>query len=71
MEDARTVLLSWPKKSGKRRGEVISGKSVSIVIRYSDFSTITRQKTIVPFLTKDIFRTGVELLSENWDRGDR
>jgi DNA polymerase-4 len=71
MEDARTVLLSLAEEVGEEaRRSDFRGKSVSIVIRYSDFSTITRQKTIVPsFLTKDIFRTGVELLSENWDRG--
>ena len=70
IEDARTVLLSLAEEVGEEaRRSDFRGKSVSIVIRYSDFTTITRQKTIVPsFLTKDIYRTGVELLSENWDR---
>jgi DNA polymerase-4 len=70
MEDARTVLLSLAEEVGEEaRRSDFRGKSVYIVVRYSDFTTITRQKTIVPsFLTKDIYRTGAELLSEHWDR---
>ncbi len=70
MEEARTVLLGLAEEVGEdaRRND-FRGKTVSIVIRYNDFKTITRQKTIVPsFLTKDIYRTGAELLMDNWDR---
>jgi len=70
MDEARTVLLSLAEEVGEEaRRSDFRGKSVSIVIRYNDFTTITRQKTIVPsFLTKDIYRTGAELLGEHWDR---
>lgn len=69
MEEARTVLLGLAEEVGEdaRRND-FRGKTVSIVIRYNDFKTITRQKTIVPsFLTKDIYRIGAELLMDNWD----
>ncbi|NLK88129.1 MAG: DNA polymerase IV [Clostridiaceae bacterium] len=69
MEEARTVLLSLAEEVGEdaRRND-FRGRTVSIVIRFSDFKTITRQKTIVPsYLTKDIYRTGAELLMDNWD----
>ncbi len=70
MESARTVLLSLAEEvGGEARRIDFRGKSVSIVIRYSDFKTITRQRAIVPsYLTKDIYRTGAALLKENWDR---
>jgi len=70
LDSARTVLLSLAEEVGEdARRSNFKGRSVSIVIRYSDFKTITRQKTIVPsFLTKDIYRTGAALLEENWDR---
>jgi DNA polymerase-4 len=70
MDEARTVLLSLAEEVGEEaRRSDFRGKSVQIVIRYNDFTTITRQKTIVPsYLTRDIYRTGVELLAEHWDR---
>jgi len=70
MDEARTVLLSLAEEVGEEaRRSDFRGKSVQIVIRYNDFTTITRQKTITPsYLTRDIYRTGVELLGEHWDR---
>lgn len=69
MEEARTVLLELAEEVGEEaRSNDFRGKTVSIVIRFNDFKTITRQKTIVPsYLTKDIYRTGAELLMDNWD----
>lgn len=70
IDEAKAVLLSLAEEVGEdARRKDFKGKSVNIVIRYSDFKTITRQKTIVPsYLTKDIYRTGTALLEENWDR---
>ncbi len=70
MEFARTVLLRLAEEVGEeaRRYE-FRGKTVSIVIRYDDFRTITRQRSIpATFLTMDIYRTGSSLLDEHWDR---
>jgi DNA polymerase-4 len=67
---ARSVLLSLAEEVGEEaRRSDFKGKTVSIVIRYSDFKTITRQKSIpLSFLTRDIYKTGCELLEENWDK---
>jgi len=44
------------------------GRTVSITIKYNDFQTITRQKSIPStYLTKDIYETGANLLYENWN----
>lgn len=69
MEYARMVLLRLSEEVGEEaRKYDFKGKTVSIVIRYDDFKTITRQKTIASsFLTKDIYKIGFELLEENWD----
>ncbi len=70
IEEAGTVLLGLAEEVGEEaRRYDFRGRTVSIVIRYNDFKTITRQKTIIPsYLTKDIYRTGAELLKVNWDR---
>lgn len=69
MDFARAVLLRLAEEVGEEARRIeLKGKTVSIVIKYNDFTSITRQKTIVPsFLTKDIYRTGSELLENNWD----
>lgn len=69
IEFARSVLLRLAEEVGEEaRRYDFKGKTVSIVIRYSDFKTITRQKTIaLSFLTKEIYKAGCELLEGNWD----
>jgi len=70
MEYARSVLLHLSEEVGEdaRRND-FKGKTVSIVIKYDDFKSVTRQKTIpLSYLTKDIYKTGAELLEDNWDR---
>ena len=70
MDYARSVLLRLSDEVGEeaRRCD-FKGKTVSIVIRYDDFKTITRQKAIAPtYLTMDIYKTGIGLLADNWDR---
>ncbi len=69
IESAKTVLLELAEEVGaevRRCG--YKGRTVSITIKYGNFHTITRQKSIQPTcLTKDIYKTGVSILEENWD----
>ena len=68
---AKKVLLDLAEEVGMeaRRNE-FKGRTVSISIRYSDFTTITRQRSISPsYLTKDIYNTGISLLKDNWREG--
>jgi DNA polymerase-4 len=64
------VLLDLSEEVGtEARQSNYRGKTVSIAIKYSDFKSITRQKTVSPtYLTKDIYQTGVALINENWDK---
>jgi len=67
-EYAKSILLKLTEEIGEvARKSSFKGKTVSIVIKFSDFTSITRQKSISPtYLTKEIYLTGVALLSENW-----
>lgn len=69
IEFARSVLLRLAEEVGEEaRKHGFKGKTVSIVIRYNDFKTITRQKSIaLSFLTKEIYKAGCELLEANWN----
>jgi DNA polymerase IV len=69
MEYLKTILLELSEEVGlEARRQNYKGKTVSIVIKYSDFQTITRQKTLSPTnLTKEIYDTGVKLLKDNWN----
>lgn len=64
------VLLDLSEEVGtEARQSNYRGKTVSIAIKYSDFKSITRQKTVSPtYLTKEIYQTGVALINENWDK---
>lgn len=68
-EYAKTILMGLAEEVGtEARRYNYKGKAISITIKYNDFKVITRQKTIVPtYLTKDIYRVGIELLNENWN----
>jgi len=70
IEYVKKVLLILAEEVGEEaRRHDFKGKTVSIVLRYNDFTTITRQKAISPsYLTKDIYRTGTVLLQENWNQ---
>lgn len=63
------ILLDLAEEVGhEARQGGSKGKTVAIVIKYNDFQSITRQRTITPtYLTKEIYQTGVSLLKENWD----
>jgi len=69
IESAKIVLLKLAEEVGaEARSYGYKGRTVSITIKYGDFHTITRQKSIQPtYLTKDIYKTGVDILEENWN----
>lgn len=69
LELAKTILLKLAEEVGmEARKQNYKGKTISIVIRYKDFKTITRQKSVgATYLTKDIYAAGAKLLEENWD----
>lgn len=70
LDYARTVLMRLAEDVGEEaRRYGYKGKTVSIVIKYGDFQSITRQKSIEPtFLTREIYQTGWQLLEEHWNR---
>lgn len=70
IEYLKNILLELSEEVGlDARRQDYKGKTVSIVIKYSDFQTITRQKSISQtYLTKEIYETGVKLLEDNWNR---
>ena len=65
---AENVLLELSEEVGAEARQCnYKGKTVSIVMKFNDFQSVTRQKSIQPtYLTKDIYQAGVELLKENW-----
>jgi len=69
IENAKIVLLKLAEEVGaEARKYGYKGRTVSITIKYGDFHTITRQKSIQPtYLTKDIYKTGADILEENWN----
>lgn len=69
LEYLKDILLMLSEEVGlEARRQDYRGKNVSIVIKYSDFQTITRQNSLSPtYLTKEIYETGVKLLKNNWD----
>ncbi|KPU43392.1 DNA polymerase IV [Oxobacter pfennigii] len=69
IEYAKTVIMKLSEEVGEEARKLgLKGRTVSIVIKYSDFQSITRQRSIPPtYLTKDIYNTGISLLKENWN----
>lgn len=69
LDCAKAVLLRLAEDVGaEARSYGFKGKTVSIVIKYGDFQSITRQKSIQPtYLTRDIYQIGIKLLTENWN----
>lgn len=69
IEYAKAILMELSddlgmtaRKSGKK------GHTVQITIKYSNFNTITRQRSINPSCNvKDIYAAGVKLLESNWN----
>jgi len=70
IEHAKIILLGLAEDVGQEaRIYGSKGKTVSIIIKYGDFQSISRQRSVPPtYLTKDIYRTGILLLEENWNK---
>lgn len=64
------VLLGLAELVGKRiRQEGYVGKTVTVIIRKSDFTTVTRSRTINPTnLTEDIYINALKIFEKYWDR---
>lgn len=61
------------KVSSRLRKKELQGKTIQIKLRWSDFTTITRQKTLPGLIddAKTIQKTGEELLDQVWQEGNR
>ena len=68
-ELAKAILLRLSEDVGmEARKQNYKGKTISITIRYEDFKTITRQKSVsATYLTKEIYAAGVRILENNWE----
>ena len=75
LTDEKLILSHLRRLSdqvGRRlRKAALAGATVQIKLRWADFTTITRQKTLPSptNLDKEIFETAAELFRENWPRG--
>jgi len=66
----RNILMGLAEEVGyEARRYGFKGKTISISIKYQDFTSATRQKTVSPtYLTKDIYETAVRLIEYNKSR---
>lgn len=66
-EYIKYVFMSLAEEVGyEARKNLCKGKTVTLTIKYDDFTSISRQKSVVPtYLTKDIFNTAIKLFEEN------
>ena len=69
VESALFELCNEVSESIDRMGR--SARTITIKLRWSDFTTITRQKTVPGeiYKSKDIYKTAKTLLYENWKPG--
>jgi len=67
----RTLRALSEKVAGRLRKAQLAGITVQIKMRWSDFTTITRQKTLpsATNLDQEIYEIAVELFRENWPKG--
>lgn len=67
LEYCKAVLLRLAEEVGaEARRFKYKGMTVFIVIKYGDFQSITRQRSVSPTnLTRDIYRVGISLFEEN------
>lgn len=70
IEYAKAILMELSDDVGmtaRKYGK--KGHTVQITIKYSNFSTITRQMTISPTCNvKDIYTAGIKLIESNWSK---
>jgi DNA polymerase-4 len=66
-----TLRALSEKVGGRLRKESLAGSTIQIKMRWADFSTITRQTTLlsVTNLDQEIFSTASSLFYENWPKG--
>jgi len=66
-EYIKHILLSLAEEVGyEARKYGYKGKTIAISIKYEDFTSVTRQKTVTPtYLTKDIYNTALKLFEMN------
>lgn len=69
VEKAKIILMELADEVGMTaRHHEKKGRTVQITLKYTDFKTVTRQKTIpATYLTKEIYSAGVDLLEKNWN----
>lgn len=67
IEYIRSILRSLAEEVGyEARKYGYKGKTIAISIKYDDFTTVTRQKTVTPtYLTKEIYTTTLMLYEGN------
>jgi len=66
-----TLRALSEKVGGRLRKESLAGSTIYIKMRWSDFSTITRQTTLlsVTNLDQEIYSVASTLFYENWPKG--
>jgi len=66
-EYIKNILLKLAEEVGyEARKYGYKGKTIAISIKYEDFTSVTRQKTVAPtYLTRDIYATAIKLLEMN------
>jgi DNA polymerase IV len=64
---ARELLRLSERTAGSLRSKGLAGRTVSIKVRYADFTTISRSRTLptATDVTQEIYRTAVRLLTEH------
>jgi len=69
IDKAKQILMRLSDEiSATARKNNKTGHTVQITIKYSNFTTITRQMTVASTnISKRIFTCGCELLEKNWD----
>jgi DNA polymerase IV len=67
----RELLRLSEKTAGSLRGRGLRGRTVSIKVRFADFTTITRSKTLLVAtdVTQEIFKVACQLLDEQTPPG--
>jgi len=71
-KDLLETLRSLSEQVGRRlRKSELAGSTIQIKLRWSDFSTITRQTTLPSRtnLDQEIYETAVKLFEQNWPKG--
>lgn len=66
----RNIMLGLAEEVGyEARKYGFKGKTIAISIKYHDFTSVTRQKTVTPtYLTRDIYETSIKLIENNKSR---